>query len=73
MNRTKERHALFSPSKFDLYSPSYFPGVEDLLHGIDKLSGEQLEARRKELKKHLSDLMIVIRGAIGFLQEPYLI
>ena len=73
MDRTKERHALFSPSKFDLYSPSYFPGVEDLLHGIDELQGSQLEDRRKELRRHLSDLMIVIRGAASYLDEPYLI
>ena len=69
--RTKYRHAIFSPSKFNSYGGAAFPGIDDLLYGIDRLQGDDLTAREKELKKHISDLMIVIQNAASFLQPLF--
>eukprot|EP00092_Neocalanus_flemingeri_P089241 GFUD01112903.1.p1 GENE.GFUD01112903.1~~GFUD01112903.1.p1 ORF type:complete len:755 (-),score=192.43 GFUD01112903.1:119-2383(-) len=67
--RHNYRHALFSPAKFDSYSGAAFPGIGDLLHGVDKLSKEEKTARFKEVRKHLSDLMIVFRQAASWLSD----
>jgi len=67
--RSNYRHALFSPAKFDSYSGAAFPGVSDLLHGVDKLSQEEKKTRFKEVKKHLSDLMIIFRQAASWLSD----
>jgi len=67
-DRPQYRHAIIAPSKFDAYGGSAFPGLGDLLYGIDELSGEDRLQRIKQLKRHISDLMIVINRASDFLQ-----
>jgi len=61
------RHALFSPSKFNSYGGSAFPGISDLLHEVNKLDAGDRQQRFKEIRKHLSDLMIVLQQAASWL------
>ena len=65
--RSYHRHILFSPQKFNIYGGAAFPGISDLLHNIDHLHEENLEQRLKELKKHLSDIMIKMKQASSWL------
>jgi len=67
--RHSYRHALFSPAKFDSYSGAAFPGISDLLHDVEKLTPKQKTEKFKEVRKHLSDLMIVFRQAAGWLSN----
>jgi len=67
--RPDTRHALFSPSKFNSYGSSAFPGISDLLHEVDKLGMEDKKSRFEEIKKHLSDLMIVFHQAKNWLSN----
>ena len=62
------RHAIFSPAKFNAYGGAAFPGISDLLHEVEKLEEEERAARFLELRKHLSDLMILFRQAASWLQ-----
>ena len=71
--RALYRHAIISPSKYDSYGSSVFPGISDLLHGIDALSGAELDARVEQLKRHVSDLMVVIKAAENYLKDVSLI
>ena len=68
MGRKKSRHAIYSPALFDSYAGAAFPGIGDLIHKIDELEGDELTQRVKELKRHVSDLMIVIQNAASFLK-----
>ncbi|CAL4199181.1 unnamed protein product, partial [Meganyctiphanes norvegica] len=54
------RHAVFSPSQFNSYAAAAFPGIVDLLYGLDELSGDNLVIRHKEISKHISDLTIMM-------------
>jgi len=65
--RPEYRHALFSPAKFDSYAGASFPGIQDLLHDLESLSEEEKKLRFKEVRKHLSDLMIILRQAASWL------
>ena len=62
------RHAIFSPAKFNAYGGAAFPGISDLLHEVDKLEEKERTERFLELRKHLSDLMILFRQAASWLQ-----
>ena len=46
-----------------------FPGLSDLLHGVGMLNGEEKVLRFKEVRKHLSDLMIVFRQSSSWLSD----
>jgi hypothetical protein len=46
-----------------------FPGISDLLHGVDKLGKGEKMTRFKEVRKHLSDLMIVFRQSSSWLSQ----
>lgn len=59
--RPSLRHGIISPSKFNSYGSSIFPGIHDLLH----LNNVTL------LEKHLSDLMILINGVADFLKDDF--
>ena len=61
------RHILFSPKKFDAYSGAAFPGISDLMHNINDLQDEKFQERLKEIKKHLSDIMIKLKQASSWL------
>merc|ERR1719225_25987 len=65
--RPESRNAIFAPAKYNSYAGSAFPGIADLLHEIDDLEIEAKEARWKELRRHVSDLMIMIQEAARFL------
>lgn len=71
--RALYRHAIISPSKYDSYGSSVFPGISDLLHDIDSLSPDEFSARIEQLKRHVSDLMIVIKAAGNYLKDVSLI
>ena len=66
--RKQYRHAVIAPSMFDAYGGSAFPGIGDLLHNIDKLLEQEKKMRVKQLKRHVSDLMIVVKRAAEFLR-----
>ena len=70
-DQPNSRHAIFSPSKFDLYGSQAFPGISDLLHKIEDLDETTKKDRYKQLKKHVSDLMIMIKEASGLLKPSY--
>ncbi len=62
------RNAIFAPGKFNAYAGGAFPGISDLLHEIDDLSPPEKSQRVSEIKRHLSDLMIMIQEAASFLK-----
>ncbi|XP_023326545.1 N-acetylated-alpha-linked acidic dipeptidase-like protein [Eurytemora carolleeae] len=67
-DRLQYRHAIIAPSKFDAYGGSAFPGIGDLLYGLDELSETDRTAQIKKLKRHISDLMIVVDRAGKYLR-----
>jgi len=71
--RPSIRHAIFSPAKFNSYGGAAFPGISDLLHEVDKLSEEEKKERFTELRRHLSDLMILFRQAAAWLEPPHML
>jgi len=66
-DRPQTRHAIFSPAKFNAYGGAAFPGISDLLHEVEKLDAAGKKKRFLEIRKHLSDLMIVFRQAASWL------
>merc|ERR1719400_1696355 len=66
-------HAIMSPAKFDSYGSGYFPGIGDLLYDFDTLTEEEKKVRVVTLKKHVSQLMVVILRAVDYLKEVYLL
>ncbi|XP_064110869.1 N-acetylated-alpha-linked acidic dipeptidase 2-like [Macrobrachium nipponense] len=71
--RPTVRHAIFAPSQFDSYAAAGFPGISDLLYRIDDLQGEELSKRHKEIRRHISDLTILLQKASGLLEDFNLI
>ena len=69
--RPDSRNAIFAPSKFNSYAGAAFPGITDLLHEIEDLDEKSKESRYEELKRHVSDLMIMIQSATRFLYPVY--
>ncbi len=67
-DRPETRHAIFAPAKFNKYGSSAFPGISDLLHEVDRLRGDEKTDRWEKIKKHISDLMILVQSAKAFLQ-----
>ena len=65
------RNAIFAPSQFNAYGGAAFPGITDLLHEIEDLDDISKKKRYEELKKHLSDLMIMINEASRFLMPVF--
>ena len=65
--RPQIRNAIFAPGKFNSYAGAAFPGISDLLHEIDDLKDGAKSARWKEIRRHVSDLMIMIQEAARFL------
>ena len=71
--RPTVNHAIFAPAKFNAYGAAAFPGISDLLHEIEKLRGEESLKRWEEVKRHISDLMIMVQDAANFLKPVELI
>lgn len=63
------RHAIFAPSQFDHYAAAAFPGISDLLYRIDTLQGDELIQREKDIRRHISDLTILMQRAVGLLKD----
>ena len=57
--------------KFDSYGSGYFPGIGDLLYDFDNQTEEEQKIRLVTLKKHVSQLMVVILRAVDHLKEVY--
>lgn len=66
--RPETRHAIFAPAKFNKYGASAFPGLSDLIHETELLGAEAYKQRWEEIKKHVSDLMIMTQNAADFLR-----
>ena len=66
--RPDTRHSIFAPAKFNKYGASAFPGISDLTHEVGKLRGAEKEERWERVKRHVSDLMIIVRSATAYLQ-----
>ena len=66
--RPSIRNAVFAPGKYNMYGGGGFPGIPDLLYDIDRLESEERKTRWKTIKKHVSDLMILIQAATKFLK-----
>ena len=66
--RPDVRNAIFAPGKFNSYAGAAFPGISDLLHEIDGLDSEAKKDRWKDIRRHVSDLMIMIKEAARFLR-----
>merc|ERR1712013_198642 len=68
-DRIQYRHVIVAPSMFDAYGGSAFPGVGDLIFSLEELepSSEEYEKVVKQLRKHISDLMIIVKRAANYL------
>merc|ERR1712212_260558 len=64
-DRIQYRHVIVAPSMFDAYGGSAFPGIGDILYNINEQEPGTTEYNRlvKVLRKHVSDLMILIGRA----------
>merc|ERR1711909_268406 len=69
-DRIQYRHVITAPSLFDAYGGSAFPGVGDLMFSLEELEpeSEQYEKVVKQLRKHISDLMIIVQRAAEYLR-----
>jgi len=68
-DRVQYRHVIMAPSLFDAYGGSAFPGIGDILYSIqEEEPGTTDYARRvKVLRKHVSDLMVLVGRATAHL------
>jgi len=69
-DRVQYRHVIVASSIFDAYGGSAYPGVGDLLYSIEKETVDSPEHKRlvKKLRKHVSDVMIVVQRATNHLK-----
>jgi len=67
-DRMQYRHAIIAPSQFDAYGGAAFPGLGDLVHGIEEMSESDRAVQIEKLKRHTSDLMILVNRAAKYLQ-----
>ena len=64
--RENIRHAIFGPPQHG--GPQFLPGISDLLHEAGTKDTKEYAEKLLELRKHLSDLMIMFRQAASWLQ-----
>merc|ERR1712029_805693 len=69
-DRLQYRHVVTAPSLFDAYGGSAFPGIGDLLYKFDQTqeNSEENKLVLKQIKKHVSDLMVIIKRAANYLK-----
>merc|ERR1712117_56498 len=69
-DRIQYRHVVTAPSLFDAYGGSAFPGIGDLLYKFDQTqeNSEENKLVLKQIKKHVSDLMVIIKRAANYLK-----
>ncbi|XP_069165778.1 N-acetylated-alpha-linked acidic dipeptidase 2-like isoform X3 [Procambarus clarkii] len=71
--RPQIRHAVFAPSQFDSYAASGFPGITDLLYNMETLTDTERQEREEQIKRHVSDLTIMMQRATSFLKDFHVI
>ncbi|XP_013407202.1 N-acetylated-alpha-linked acidic dipeptidase 2-like [Lingula anatina] len=54
------RHIIFAPSSKNIYAASSFPGLSDLMYGLDENGPEE---QWEEVKKHLAVIVYTIQAA----------
>ena len=61
-----------APSLFDAYGGSAFPGLGDLLYKLEQIPvrevSEEYARVVKQIRKHVSDIMIIIKRAAHYLK-----
>jgi len=69
-DRIQYRHVVTAPSLFDAYGGSAFPGIGDLLYKLDQTQENSADNKMvmKQIKKHVSDLMVIIKRAANYLK-----
>jgi len=65
------RHVLFAPSAFNTYSSSSFPGLVDLMWGIDRLSPSERLGRWQQVRRHLATVIYTVQSASSVLRPPH--
>ena len=70
-DRIQYRHVVTAPSLFDAYGGSAFPGIGDLLYKLDQSEegSQDYKLTVKQLRKHISDLMIITQRAAHYLHS----
>lgn len=66
--RPTAKHVLFAPSSFDSYAGDTFPGLVDLMFGIEKLEGEAKVEQWEKVKQHLATIIFCIDSATSGLK-----
>ena len=70
-DRIQYRHVVTAPSLFDAYGGSAFPGIGDLIYKLDQIQDQEsveYKTVMKQIKKHVSDLMIIIKRAAHYIK-----
>ncbi|XP_014663575.1 PREDICTED: N-acetylated-alpha-linked acidic dipeptidase 2-like [Priapulus caudatus] len=67
--RSLTKHLVFAPSKENLYSGANFPGLVDLLSGLDELDIVEKRERLEAIRSHLSVLIHTVRSASAIIRE----
>ncbi|XP_037082814.1 N-acetylated-alpha-linked acidic dipeptidase 2-like isoform X2 [Pollicipes pollicipes] len=62
-DRPEFNHVIFSPSSLDGYTGVTFPGLVDLLHGVEELPAKERAARWQKIRQHVSVLSYLIGSA----------
>ena len=68
-DRILYKHLIISPSLHNSYGGGVFPGIGDLLYGIEHLNATDLNSRVEDLNRHVSDLRLVIKAAADILKD----
>lgn len=58
-----KKHLLFASSTFDSYAGATFPGLVDLMYGIEDLEGDAKIEQWEKVKKHLATIIFCIDSA----------
>jgi N-acetylated-alpha-linked acidic dipeptidase len=62
------RHVLFAPSVFNTYAGTSFPGLVDLMWHIERLTGDEMEQRWDQVRRHLATIIYTIESATSTLK-----
>ena len=57
------RNLLFAPSSFDSYAGDTFPGLTDLMYGIERLGDVEAAAQWEKVKQHLATVIFCVNSA----------
>ena len=64
------RHVLFASSTHNSYAGATFPGLVDLMYGIEKLEGAAKTEQWTKVEKHLAAVTFLIDSAAATLNDP---